>query len=515
MAELPDKAHWQQDFKRRYGVPDGLARGVKMGDRFEWWRQTETRLGPAKDWMGLFTQIDTLIRDMQIYAQALKMADPNKFKAENGFGKVKNYEQAIREFNLLLVEATRKKHIYETLAKPLLGVAESEAVRQVLESGWLTQGSQVAALEREFAAFVGATHACAVSNCTSALHLALKAVGVGRGDEVVTVSHSFIAAANAIRSCGAEPSFVDIEPDGFNLNPDKLDAAVTSRTRAILCVHQLGMPCDLEAVLARGRAHALPVIEDAACAVGSEIRIGASWEKIGRPHGDVVCFSFHPRKVITTGEGGMLTTANPEWDRRFRLWRQHGMDAPDTVRHDSQTVIFESYPVEGFNYRMTDLQAAIGRCQLRRLPDIIERRRALAERLGRGVGRGGLAGPGVGLRAPVYLERLSGSCPRGRARLHRPFTGGTRPLSSPMTEEVARVVWFVPRVRGEPLEEISETCPMALPHSSRTAAPLEPGRTVHVRPRATRTFDGDGVETVPAGDSPWWDRRVTMEVHHG
>jgi hypothetical protein len=121
MAELPDKAHWQQDFKRRYGVPDGLARGVKMGDRFEWWRQTETRLGPAKDWMGLFTQIDTLIRDMQIYAQALKMADPNKFKAENGFGKVKNYEQAIHEFNLLLVEATRKKHIYETLAKPLLG----------------------------------------------------------------------------------------------------------------------------------------------------------------------------------------------------------------------------------------------------------------------------------------------------------------------------------------------------------------------------------------------------------
>lgn len=266
------------------------------------------------------------------------------------------------------------------VAKPLLGEAESEAVRQVLQSGWLTQGSQVAALEREFAAFVGAPYACAVSNCTSALHLALMAVGVRPGDEVVTVSHSFIAAANAIRSCGAEPSFVDIEPDGFNLDPAKLDAAVTTRTRAILCVHQLGMPCDLEAVLARGRAHVLPVIEDAACAVGSEIRIGASWEKIGQPHGDVVCFSFHPRKVITTGEGGMLTTANPEWDRLFRLWRQHGMDAPDTVRHDSPAVIFESYPVEGFNYRMTDLQAAIGRCQLRRLPEIIERRRALADR---------------------------------------------------------------------------------------------------------------------------------------
>ena len=200
------------------------------------------------------------------------------------------------------------------------------------------------------------------------------------GDEVVTVSHSFIAGANCIRSCGAEPVFVDIEPGTFNLDPADLASAITHRTRAILCVHQMGMPCDLRSILALARAHNLPVIEDAACATGSEILIDGGWERIGRPHGDIACFSFHPRKVITTGEGGMLTTANPDWDRQFRLWRHHGMDVSDNARHSAATVIFESYPVEGFNFRMTDIQAAIGRRQLERLPYIIERRRSLADR---------------------------------------------------------------------------------------------------------------------------------------
>ena len=197
-------------------------------------------------------------------------------------------------------------------------------------SGWVTQGPEVAAFEREFAAYVGAPHACAVSNCTTALHLALLAVGVGPGDEVVTVSHSFIATANAIRYCGATPVFVDIEPETFNIDP-ALDraGAIATATRAILCVHQLGMPCDLAAhrrASADGRG--LPVVEDAACAVGSEIRWDGRWERIGRPHGDVACFSFHPRKLLTTGDGGMITTADAEWDARFRLWRQHGMSVP-------------------------------------------------------------------------------------------------------------------------------------------------------------------------------------------
>jgi len=266
------------------------------------------------------------------------------------------------------------------ITRPLVGDAEAEAARAVVLSGWLTQGPQVAAFEREFAGAVGAAHACAVANCTAALHLALLAVGVGAGDEVITVSHSFIATANSILCCGATPVFIDIEAETFNIDPELIEAAINRRTRAILCVHQLGMPCDLTRILEVARAHSLPVVEDAACAIGSEIEVApGQWQRIGRPHGDVACFSFHPRKVITTGDGGMLTTANPEWDRMFRLWRQHGMSVSDTARDGASTVIFEEYPVTGFNYRLTDVQAAIGRRQLERLSDIVDRRRSLSE----------------------------------------------------------------------------------------------------------------------------------------
>jgi perosamine synthetase len=266
------------------------------------------------------------------------------------------------------------------IARPTLGEAELEAVRRPLASGWLTQGPEVAAFEQEFAAFVGAPHACAVSNCTTALHLALRAAGVRAGDEVITVSHSFIATANAIRYCGGVPVFVDVRPDTYNIDPSRLEAVISSRTRAVLVVHQLGMPCELAAIVQIARRHGLPVIEDAACAAGSEILWNGAWERIGRPHGDVACFSFHPRKVMTTGDGGMLTTSHPEWDRRFRLWRQHSMSVPDTTRHASQRVVFEEYSEIGFNYRLTDLQAAIGRVQLQRLPGMVARRRELAHR---------------------------------------------------------------------------------------------------------------------------------------
>lgn len=266
------------------------------------------------------------------------------------------------------------------IIKPVMDEREAEAARRVILSGWITQGPEVAAFEREFAAYVGAPHACAVSNCTTALHLALLALGVSPGDEVVTVSHSYIATANAVRYCGATPVFVDIRPDTFNMDPALIEAALTERTRAILCVHQMGMPCDLEPILAIARRHALPVVEDAACAIGAEILRQGRWEKIGRPHGDIACFSFHPRKVMSTGDGGMLTTRNPEWDAKFRLLRQHAMSVPDTVRHGSAQVIFESYPTLGYNYRMTDIQAAVGREQLRRLPDILAQRRRIARR---------------------------------------------------------------------------------------------------------------------------------------
>lgn len=266
------------------------------------------------------------------------------------------------------------------IARPLLGEREADAIRRPLLSGWVTQGPEVAAFEAEFAAFVGAEHACAVSNCTTALHLALRALGVGQGDEVVTVSHSFIATANVVRHVGATPVFVDIEAGTYNMTPDALFGALSPRTRAILCVHQMGMPCDLGAILPIAREAGVPVIEDAACAIGSEIRWEGEWQPIGRPHADIACFSFHPRKVITTGDGGMLTTNDPDLDASFRLGRHHGMGVPDTVRHGAPTVIFETYDEVGFNYRLTDIQAAVGREQLARLPEILGRRRALAER---------------------------------------------------------------------------------------------------------------------------------------
>jgi perosamine synthetase len=301
------------------------------------------------------------------------------------------------------------------ITRPCMDEAEADAASRVILSGWVTQGPEVAAFESEFASFVGTRHACAVSNCTTALHLALLAAGVAPGDEVVTVSHSYIATANSVRYCGATPVFVDIDPSTFNLDPDVLEAAITPRTRAVLVVHQIGMPCDLARILPIAERHAVPVIEDAACAIGSEIRSDERFEPIGKPHGDAACFSFHPRKVISTGDGGMITTRHQSWDRKFRLLRQHAMDVPDTVRHASGRVIFESYPEVGYNYRMTDIQAAVGREQLKRLPDIVARRRALASRYQR------LLQSIAGLEAPIepswartnwqsYCVRLPETC---------------------------------------------------------------------------------------------------------
>jgi perosamine synthetase len=266
------------------------------------------------------------------------------------------------------------------VARPSLGQEEVQAAGRAILSGWVTQGPEVAAFESEFAGFVGAPHACAVSSCTTALHLALLAVGVQPGDEVITVSHSFIATANSIRYCGAKPVFVDIDIATFNVDPKLIEAAIGDRTRAILCVHQMGMPCDLGAILEIAQRYGLPVVEDAACAIGSEILWRGEWQKIGIPHGTVACFSFHPRKLLTTGDGGMITTSDAGIDRKLRLLRQHGMSVPDAVRHSSQKVIFESYPEMGFNYRMTDIQAAIGREQLKKIPEAVSLRRAAANR---------------------------------------------------------------------------------------------------------------------------------------
>ena len=266
------------------------------------------------------------------------------------------------------------------MVRPELGEAEVEAVARVIRSGWVAQGSEVAAFERELAAIVGAPFAVAASNCTSAMELCLRALGIGRGDDVATVSHSFIATANAIVAVGARPIFVDIDPATYGMDPAQLDAALTPQTRAILCVHQLGFPCDLSGILDVALKRALPVIEDAACAIGSEIQLGGAWQTLGRPHGLVACFSFHPRKVVTTGDGGMITTAAPALAERLRRLRQHAMAGAGTVQRDGPRVTFESFLEPAYNLRMTDMQAALARPQLARLQGSIAARRALAER---------------------------------------------------------------------------------------------------------------------------------------
>jgi perosamine synthetase len=266
------------------------------------------------------------------------------------------------------------------IVRPSLGEAEVEAVSRVIRSGWVAQGPEVAALERELADAVGAAHGIAVCNCTAALELCLRALGVGTGDDVVTVSHSFIATANAVVAVGARPVFVDIDPATLGMDPGLLEAALTPRAKAILCVHQLGFPCALPQILETANRHGLPLVEDAACAIGSEIEVDGRWQRIGRPHGRVACFSFHPRKVITTGDGGLITTSDQALAARLRSLRQHAMSVSSTIRHESQRVVFESYGEPGYNLRLTDIQAALARSQLERLEQTMVIRRELALR---------------------------------------------------------------------------------------------------------------------------------------
>jgi len=262
------------------------------------------------------------------------------------------------------------------ITRPYMGDEEEAAAIAVLRSGWLTQGPKVAEFESAFAAYVGTEHAIAVANCTVALHLALRALDVGPGDEIICPTLTFIATANAVVYCGATPVLVDVDDATFNIDPDAVAAAITPRTRAILAVHQLGLPADLERLTEMASRRGIVLVEDAACAAGARYQ----GTRIGRPHGALACFSFHPRKSITTGEGGMITTNDATLAARVRRLRQHGMSVSDLERHRGATVQFESYPEIGFNYRMTDLQGAIGLEQLKKLDGLLTRRRALAHR---------------------------------------------------------------------------------------------------------------------------------------
>ncbi len=242
------------------------------------------------------------------------------------------------------------------VARPSFGSDEEAAVVEALRSGWVTQGPRVAEFERQFAEYVGTPHAVAVSSCTTALHLALLVAGVKPGDEVLCPSLSFIATANSIVYAGAIPVFVDIDESTYNVDPKCIKDAITPRTKAILVVHQIGLPAALDEICAIAHEHGLLVIEDAACAIGSEYQ----GHRIGAPYSSMACFSFHPRKVLTTGEGGMITTTDEKVADRLRRLRQHAMGISDVARHGSSKVLIETYEEVGFNYRMPDLQAAVG-----------------------------------------------------------------------------------------------------------------------------------------------------------
>ncbi|RBL99661.1 glutamine--scyllo-inositol aminotransferase [Glutamicibacter soli] len=262
-----------------------------------------------------------------------------------------------------------------SVMKPWLGTAESDAVAEVIASGWVAQGPRTAAFEQAFAEHQQAGHAVAASNCTTALHLALKVAGVQAGDDVVLPSFSFIATANAPTYLGARPVFADVEETTGNVTAQTIEAALTPKTTAIIAVDQGGMPLDLEPLRRLCDERGLALVEDAACGAGSTYR--------GAPVGvgaDVSAWSFHPRKLLTTGEGGMLTTNNEQWAQRARRLREHAMDVSAADRHGSTLAPQESYGEIGYNFRMTDMQAAVGLVQLSKLEQMVVRRRELAAR---------------------------------------------------------------------------------------------------------------------------------------
>ncbi len=295
-----------------------------------------------------------------------------------------------------------------------LSVGEDEALAaaDAVRSGWLMQGKRVEAFENLVAEYVGAPHAIAVSSATTALHLALIAAGVGQGDEVICPSFSFIASANSILHAGATPVFVDIDPRTYNIDPALIEAAITPRTKAIMPVSQIGLPADLMAIRAIASRHGLKIVEDAAPSLGAaigEARLGSL--------SDFTCFSFDGRKILTMGEGGMITTGDDAAAERLRSIRAHGSSISSLQRHSSTGATFEEYRELGYNYKLTEIQAAIGIVQMAKVEDFVTDRRRLAARYNELLaGEASLVTPyePAGLRHVYqsYSVRVSGAKPR-------------------------------------------------------------------------------------------------------
>jgi dTDP-4-amino-4,6-dideoxygalactose transaminase len=262
------------------------------------------------------------------------------------------------------------------ITKTVFGPEELRAIQRPLESGWVVQGPYVREFEEKFSAHTSARHSVATSNCTTALHIAVAALGLKAGDEVIVPAFTWVSTANVVEYMGARPVFCDIDLATYNIDATKIESLVTSRTVGVIPVHLFGLAADMTPILELARRRKLWVVEDAACALGAWYH-GSHAGTLG----DVGCFSFHPRKSITTGEGGMLTTARDEVAERARSLRDHGASRSDHERHHAATAfLLADYDMLGFNYRMTDIQGALGSVQMDRVAGILDRRRDIARR---------------------------------------------------------------------------------------------------------------------------------------
>jgi len=361
------------------------------------------------------------------------------------------------------VEAKKKMNV--PITKPTLGDEEARAPMASIASGWVTQGPKVAEFEKRVAAYVGAKHGVATSSCTTGLHLALHGIGVGKGDEVIVPSLTFIASPNSVLYTGADVVFCEVDRRTFNIDPNDVEHRITKRTKAIMPIDQIGLACDIDAINAIAAKHGLEVVEDAAPAIGAPYKDG----KVGgRAH--QVVFSFHPRKVITTGEGGMITTSDDALATRLRMLRQHAMSVSDVARHQADRVIIEEYPEIGFNYRMNDIQASIGIVQIGRLDELLAARRERADRYKaelpkiRGLETPFVPAYGAPHTYQSYMVTLTTDCPLERedlmtrmlhrgiatrrgimaSHLERTYTSRYGTVSLPVTEEVARTTMLIP-----------------------------------------------------------------------